>query len=368
VMAINPVDYSFNYDLAEKIVCTPSAMVEMLAGVAIALGADAAGLAVQPDERQQQMAEQLKRAEKPFILLGSQAQMHPDYVLLRQLASSVAAAVGGRYGMVGEGTNSLGARIAGLLPGEGGLSFGGMLEQGLDTLVLLEVEPEFDTANPVAMAGLLEQATVVAMTTHLSPWLEKHADFVLPVAAPPETSGTFVNLQGDVQSFRGVARAVGEARPAWKVLRVLGNLTDLAGFDYQSSEEVRDELLDSFGALKLDNTPGTPGQLKMRLVKASLERIGGVPPYATDRLARRARALQMTPDAWINGLRLHPDTAASLGLEEGVSAVINQGEGNLTLPVMFDHQVPTGCVWLPTAVPGSERLGEGFAAVTVEKA
>ena len=368
VMAINPVDHLFNYELAESIVCAPSRMVVELAAVAAALGADTAGVQVEVEARHQAVADRLKSAERPFVLLGTLAQMHPDYSLLRRLAHDIAAAAGGRYGMVGEGANSTGAALAGVVPGEGGLSFGDMLEQGLETLLLFNVEPEFDTANPAAMAALLKGAKVIALATHRSPWLEAHADFLLPVAAPAETSGTFVNLQGDLQSFRGVARPAGEARPGWKVLRVLGNLTDLKRFEYESSEEVREELLAAVGEPALDNAldgSAAPGAI---LAGAELERIGGVPIYASDMLVRRARALQQTPDAWKSALHLHPDTAASLGLGEGDSAVLKQGEGSLTLPVALDGRVAAGCVWLPTGVPGSELLGEGFGPVSLEKA
>ncbi len=368
VMAINPVDHLFNYELAERIVCPPSRMVRELAGVAAALGAGTAGVAVEAEARHHAIAERLKTAERPFVLLGTLAQMHPDYSLLRRLAHDIAAAAGGRYGMVGEGANSTGAALAGVVPAEGGLSFGGMLEQGLETLLLLNVEPEFDTADPAAMAALLKGARVIALAIHRSPWLEEHADFLLPLAAPAETSGSYVNLQGDLQRFRGAARPAGEARPGWKVLRVLGNLTDLSGFEYESSAEVLEEARQAIGAFALDN--GLEGEVgSVRLAQeGDLERIGGVPIHAVDALVRRAPALQQTPDAWKSALHLHPDTAAALGLGEGDSAVLRQEGGSLTLPVTLDETVAAGCVWLPTGVPGSELLGKGFGPVSLEKA
>ncbi|RTZ72091.1 MAG: hypothetical protein DSZ00_09070, partial [Gammaproteobacteria bacterium] len=140
VMAINPVDHLFNYDLDETLVVAPSVMVEALAGVAAALGADTAGVSVEPGEAHRRIADNLKAAERPFVLLGTLAQMHPDFALLRRLASDIASAAGGRYGTVGEGANSTGARIAGILPGEKGLNTAAMLEQGLDTLMLLDVD------------------------------------------------------------------------------------------------------------------------------------------------------------------------------------------------------------------------------------
>ncbi len=368
VMALNPVDFLFNFDLAEKILCTPSRMVAELAGVAAALGADTAGVQAEAGAAHQSVAERLKAADKPLVLLGNLGWMHPDFSLLLQLAHNIAGAVGGRLALTGEGANSTGAALAGLLPGEGGRDFNQMREQGMETLLLFNLEPEFDTAHPAATAALLQGARVIAMATHKSPWLEEHADFLFPVAAVPETSGTFANLQGDIQSFRGVVPPAGEARPGWKVLRVLGNLTDLKGFEYESSEEVREELLKAAGEPAFDNGAFSRANGGSRLEPAALERIGGVPIHNLDAIVRRAPALQQTADAWCSAFSVHPDTTVALGLGEGDSAVLRQGEGNLTLPVMLDVRVAPGCVWLPTGVPGSELLGEGFGAVTLEKA
>ncbi|WP_456416957.1 NADH-quinone oxidoreductase subunit NuoG [Thiolapillus sp.] len=369
VMAINPLDYDFNYSLSNKLIGAPADMVGHLAAVAAALGADTAGVNANAEAAHQAIADALKAADKGLVLLGSVAQMHPDYSLLRLLANNIAQAAHVDLGFVGEGANSTGGWLAGAVPKVGeGLSFAGMLEQGLDACVLLNVEPEFDTANPAAMAGLLSASKVLALTTHLSPWLLEYADLVLPVAATPETSGSFVNLQGDVQSFNGAARPAGEARPAWKVLRVLGNLADLEAFDHESSRDVLEEALQSIGEIKLDNSLSNAQAVTARLVSADLQRIGGVPLYSVDMLARRSGALQHTPDGWKAGLYVCADTASQLGLVEGSSAVLRQGDGELTLPLVVDDRVPGNCVWMPTGVPGSELLGEGFGTVSLEKA
>ncbi len=369
VMAINPVDYDFNYGLSNKLIVAPADMVVHLAGVAAALGADTAGVDASAGAEHRAIAEVLKAAAKGLVLLGNMAHMHPDFSLLRLLANNIAQAANVDLGFVGEGANSTGAKLAGAVPHSGGgLSVAGMLKQGLDACVLLNVEPEFDAANPVAMAGLLNGAKVIALSTHLSPWLLEYADLVLPVAATLETSGTFVNLQGDLQSFNGTARPVGEARPAWKVLRVLGNLADLEDFDYESSQDVRDAALQSIGEIKLDNSLADTSAVAANLISTELQRIGGVPPYSVDMLVRRSSALQHTPDGWKASLHVSADTASQLGLMDGGSAVLRQGGGEITLPLVVDGRVPPACVWMPSGVPGSELLGEGFAAVSLEKA
>jgi len=365
IMAINPVDYDFNFDLADKRVCAPSDMVTELAGLAQALGADTAGVSADAGDAHQRMADVLKNAGQGLVLLGSVAQAHPDFTLLRRLAANIAGAAGVDLGFTGEGANSTGAALLGL---GSGLSCAAMLEQGLDACLLLNLEPEADMADPSAAMAMLGKAKVVALSTHLGAGLESVADVVLPVACNMETAGSFVNLQGDFQSFNGAARPVGEARPAWKVLRVLGNLTDVDGFDHESVADVREELRAVIGDARPDNSLPHADAPAPGLGSSDLQRIGGTPIYNTDMLVRRAQALQHTPDAWKAGLRVNPALAQALGLEDGDSVVLRQGEGELTLPLAVDERVPGGCVWMPTGVPGSELLGEGFGAVSLEKA
>jgi NADH-quinone oxidoreductase subunit G len=90
VMAINPVAYSFNFDLDVDVVCSPADMVVELAGVAKALGLSTCGVEVDVDESHQTIANTLKEAEQGSIILGNSAMMHPDYSILRRLAASIA--------------------------------------------------------------------------------------------------------------------------------------------------------------------------------------------------------------------------------------------------------------------------------------
>ena len=137
----------------------------------------------------------------------------------------------------------------------------------------------------------------------------------LPAAAYAETSGTYVNIEGNAQSFRGVAAPPGETRPGWKILRVLGNLVGLDGFDYAESTAVRDEALTACADLAPDNRTGDLQDRRPRSLPGEWERVGGVPIYSVDALSRRAHALQLTPDAWGRELRLNAAAAAALDLE-----------------------------------------------------
>jgi NADH-quinone oxidoreductase subunit G len=169
------------------------------------------------------------------------------------------------------------------------------LTQPLAGLVLLNVEPEHDCAeSQLAVSALQAAGFVVALSPYLSPAMEAHADVVLPVGTFMETAGTFVNCEGRWQSFNGVATPVGASRPAWKVLRVLGNLLKVPDFDYASAEEIRATVHALAAGVQPDNTvavtaipPATTG--------AGIElRDLDVPMYRTDGILRRAAALQLT--------------------------------------------------------------------------
>jgi len=374
-MAINPADFDFNYELDVDVVCKPSEMVQELAGVAAALGAATEGIEVSPDEAHQTAARLLQQAGQGMVLLGSAAMTHPDYALLRRLASNIAQAAAIDWGSVGFGANDTGAWLAGAVPhrrADGSPGQGrhaqAMLDGPSETLVLLGCEPDADFADPQRTAGALGSARVIALSSYRSDALLAGADVILPVAAFTETSGTLVNLQGDVQSFAAAVPPPGEARPAWKVLRVLGNLVDAEGFEQNSSIEVRDELLQMRGEIQPDNALGASLNCSQSFLPAGLQRIGGIPMYGLDAITRRAAALQATPDAWDGTLRLNAATAASHSIEAGGQVRLVQEGLSVELPVSLDERVPDECVWLPAAVQESAGLGYSFAPVSVEKA
>jgi len=195
---------------------------------------------------------------------------------------------------------------------------------------------------------------------------------ILPVTPFSETSGTFVSCEGRVQSFNAAVRPLGDARPAWKVLRVLGNLLDLEAFDFASSEAVRDAALGSGGldlGARLSNATGI--RLAVPSVEArdgTLERIADVPIYFADPLARRAESLQATLDARPPKARIRGDLLEELGLAEGQTVRIRQGGGEALVPVVRDESVAPGCVRLAAAHPLTAGLDGLFGPLTVERA
>ena len=377
VMAINPVAFESNFALAETLVTAPSRLVDELAGVASAAGAAselASGAEVTDAHRR--IAEALKQGDNATVLLGNIAVAHPDYTILRALAGAIAQATGARFGIIPESANSVGAWLAGAVPHRDagaaaragdGMDFGAMVASPRKGVLLVNLEPEKDVCDPSAtMKSLGASEFLVALTAYRTPALDAIADVMLPVAAFTETSGTFVNAGGVRQSFAGVVAPPGEARPAWKVLRVLGNMLDLEGFDQVSSEEVRDELF----ALCPDTLPDvTPADVPAdRVLSAEgLQRIGPVGPYAMDALSRRALPLQETADAR-REIRVSAATASRVGLDEGDEAALLQGSGRVVAPVVIDPAIPDDCVWFPAGVAGSEVLGAMFGSVNLEKA
>ena len=188
---------------------------------------------------------------------------------------------------------------------------------------------------------------------------------ILPVATFAETSGTYINAEGRWQSFNGASKPFGESRPAWKVLRVLGNLCGVGGFDYTSSEEVLAEVQNTCASVKPDNNahldrPFTPFRAD------GLLRVADVPIYATDPLVRRAPSLQASPLVRPAEVRLHPEAARKLGVAERTQVQVRQNGIAVDLPLVLDESIPQGCVWIPAGLSASVALGPAVGPVAIQ--
>ncbi|RLK50823.1 NADH dehydrogenase subunit G [Alkalispirillum mobile] len=374
VFAINNRRYDFNYDLAEEILAGPSAQVGELAAVLQAVvtanggtlpeGADAL-YPGKPDARHQAIAEQLSKAERATILLGNQANAHPQAALLRALSAELAEQTGAVLGVLPEAANTVGGYLAGAVPhrevggvaaDKAGLDARSMLAEPRKAYVLYNVEPELDCWNgQQARAALASANRVIAFSSWLTPELEREADVILPIAAFGETSGTFVNLEGRWQSFPGVGKPVGEARPGWRVLRVLGNVLELDGFDQESSDEVLHELQGAVGEVAPSNAYPWVAPKSAPAGGEGLERAGATPIYAVDPLVRRSQPLQQTSHAVAAEAWLAPATAERLGVDEG--GQIRLGSEQVELPVRVSADIAEGTVWVPAALRESVAVG-----------
>jgi len=257
---------------------------------------------VTADDEHRRAAASLVDADDGLILLGQIAGRHPRYADLRALAAALAALTGNDLGYVSEGANAAGACLAGVLPHRTasgarretpGRDVASLIADPPRGLLLMGADPDEDFAADArqAFAG---SEFVVALTPYRTPGIEAAADVMLPLGTAFETAGTFVNGEGRVQSFAGVASPVGEARPGWKILRVIGNLLDAPGFDYESAEQVRDEVLGRIGTPEPDNAYA--GTHPCEAADAGLDAAMDVPIYRVDALVRHARALQLTLD------------------------------------------------------------------------
>ncbi len=358
--------------LAGSVIAAPSAWVDALAGIASAVATQrgtAAPVEANVDDHMRAVAEGLLSGEHKAILLGNAAAQHPQASRLLELAHWIGEHTGASVGYLGEAANSVGAQLVDALPRNGGLDAGRMLSGGLKACVLLNVEPAFDTAaGDAAVAALGEAEMVVALTPFRSAAVDC-ADVLLPIAPFTETSGTFVNAEGRAQSFHGVVKAFADTRPGWKVLRVLGNMLDIAGFDFETSEDVRREALGEVDAVpqRLSNAPAVGGAPAVT-AQGGVQRVADVPIYATDSLVRRSTPLQLTADARPPVASLPRALWERLGLEEGMPVRVSQGQAQVVLPARLDLTLADDTVRVPGAHPATAALPALFGALTVEKA
>jgi NADH-quinone oxidoreductase subunit G len=303
-------------------------------------------------------------------VLGNAAAQHPEAGRLLALATWIGEQTGAKLGYFGEAANSVGAQLVNALPGAGGLDAGRMLAKPLKAYLVFDVEPTFDAADAAAADKALQGASMVVAFSSFRNAAVAGADVLLPIAPFTETSGTFVNAEGRVQGFHGVVKPRGETRPAWKVLRVLGNLLGLPGFAHETSEEVRAEALgDAVNlAQRLSNRAVAASQAPAAGEGGGLERIADVPIYGTDPLVRRAPSLQQTADARPPVATLAPALAERLGIEDGAQVRVSQGGASAVLPARVDAAVPHNVVRVPAAHPHTAMLGAMFGAIDVEKA
>ena len=358
-----------------KLIAAPSQLPRLLAEVVNAaaelksVAVDAALAAITPGEVAKKIAASLIEGRHGAILLGNFAQQHPQAATLQALAHQLAQITDAKFGFLGEAANSVGGFVAKALPLSNGLNAAQMLAQPRKAYLLLGTEPELDTADGRASLAAMQQAkTVVAMTAFKSAAMLDYADVLLPIAPFAETSGTYINTEGRIQSFYAVTKPQGDTRPAWKVLRVLGNLLNVPGFEYESSEQVRDEALagQTEFVAGLDNAVSGVA-LALNASASALERIADVPLYFSDALVRRAPSLQAARDGALPTLRANAVTLVKLGVADGDKVRVKQGDGSAQIPAELDTTVADGCVRVAAAHRDTASLGAMFGAVSVEK-
>ncbi len=325
---------------------------------------------IEPCAVAREIAASLQSAEKAVIFLGSAAQQVAQSAQLHTLAQELAKLTGATLGVIAEAANSVGGYVAGALPTK--LNARSMLEQARQAYVLVGADPEFDFNDAqLALSALKQAKMVVSMSSFKNTAALEYADVILPIAPFTETSGTFVNAEGRVQSFTGVVRPLGETRPAWKVLRVLANVIGLEGFNQESSEQIRNDVLgaDAVFATNLSNQLSGTLVLTASPVDAALQRIADVAIYRADSLVRHATELQTTRDGSRQELaRMNAKTFSALNLAEGSMIRVRQGEAQTVLPAVVEAGLPDSCVRISAGSEASALLGEMYGTISVERA
>jgi NADH-quinone oxidoreductase subunit G len=384
---VNPVGDNLLTRVAQEMIVAPQAMVQALGQILKALAQEQGGklpaevgraiAPLQISREARAIAESLARSDASAVLLGNLVQHHPRYGALHFLAQWIAELSGASFGVLGEAANSVGAYLAGAIPYRGalgtaaipGMNARDMLLAPRRAYLVLNLEPALDAYDArQADLALASAEFTVALTSFRSRALER-AHVWLPIAPFTETPGTFVNTEGRIQSFHAVARPQDETRPAWKVLRVLGNLLGLPGFDYETIEEVRAEALPPDGdvAVYLDNGVESLPLGDLDGPAEPLQRIGEVRIYDADPIVRRARSLQRTRDAAAPVASMSGALMRRLGFKEGERARIVQAGGSAELEVVRDDRLPDGCVRVPAAHSLTRDLGGMLDPVSMER-
>jgi NADH-quinone oxidoreductase subunit G len=389
---VSPLDNDPLMDIAHKVIVRPNDMVNVLGQILKAMsGLQKLSLCLPPSlnalleeirvrPNTQAMAESLAGmseslylvAPKIGIFLGNMALSDPRFTEMYSLAEAIGGICGAKGGILPAAANSTGMHMMGVMPSPIGMHARAMLEVPRKAYLLLNVEPELDCQNAaLARAAMAQAECVVALTMFKSSALE-HADVLLPIAPFTETSGTFMSMEGRVQSFKAVTRPLGECRPAWKVLRVLANTLGLEGFDFNSSEEVKTKLFNGEKPSavvwrSLNNNMKQLVDIEVNIKKDGLQRIGEVPQYESDPIVRRSGPLQKTKYNIRPMARMCATQMEALGLQEGDVVIAKQARGSAVLKVKLDNHVAKGCVRVAASHEATVGLGDLMGDIIIEK-
>ncbi|MBN2866905.1 MAG: NADH-quinone oxidoreductase subunit G [Thiotrichales bacterium] len=292
---VNPKDFDFNYKLANSAINAESFTLELasVAKAAIETTTESAQAwlsEVEVNETHKAIVESLKSAENAAVMVGQISQTHSNYSLIKKLSSIIAKATGAKLNILPMAANEVGAHLANFLPVKG-LNVSEMINEKMNAFINFGIEPESDCIQGENALEAMKKANfVINFTAFDSAVQREYADVLLPIATFVETAGTFVNANGLKQSFKMTVEPKGEAKAGWKVLRVLGNMFELDGFEQTHSNQVLAEVLDN-SASSIDFS-----ELESQL-DSNNETYSIVAPYSIDGIVRRSPSLQATPDA-----------------------------------------------------------------------
>ena len=373
VNVLHAVDDDLLMRVANRSIVAPASLAAELAGIVkaaatakhVAMPASVANATV--SDAAQRIAASLADGKRVAVFLGNFARHHAQAAQLHALAQALTEITGATLGVLGEAANSVGGYAVNAVPGNGGANVAQMTAKPLKAYVLLGVEPELDMHDPHTAMAAMKQAELVVAMSAFQHQATSYAHVLLPISPFTETAGTFVNTEGCAQSFQGVVQPLGETRPAWKVLRVLGNLLGLAGFDQESAGDVRVEALGKNNE-NINKNNKLDIEISLSAGSASgFQRIAETPIYAADALVRRAPSLQKTRDGLPPLASMNRALAGKVGLRDGDSVRVSQGGGVAVVSYTIDDKLPADCVRLAEARVETAGLGAASASVTLER-
>jgi len=367
VSAINSTKFDFAFPLQTNISVSPSSFVATLARLAVIVALkkqvsindtveDIAGSCAANKELEELADSLIEAGCDGQIIVGSMAQMDANYSLLVALATIIGNITEAKSGRLEEG-NAAAAWQASFLPFlDSGKNTTAILKPDLKACLLFNIEPSLDciTGNK-AVEALHETGMVIHVGCYRSEEIEELAHVMLPLASVTESDGTHVNCEGIMQSWEAAVHPQGEARPGWKVLRVLANYLDLDGFDYTASQTIRDESSSLIRAAK--GTASTDVYAPVLVEQNMLACIPHISLYRVDPVTRRSQPLQQTLDNPPAAAGMHPDTLASMGIDDGSTVELANGSGKIDISVYASASIPQNCVLLPTATQKTAALG-----------
>ena len=329
-------------------------------------------------ENAKNIYELLNNAKQASVLLGAISEAHPQASAIRALANFIAKATDSNFGIIAQSGNTAGAWLSGVVPHRlvagmkienRGLHASEMLVNKRRAYVLFNLEPEFDFINaPVALKAMQEAELVVIFSPYITEQIKEYADIILPIATFAETDGTFVNAEGRWQAIKKSVSAPNETRPAWRVLRVLANKLGLDDIQFQSCQEISEEIKSQFDQkAEFNSNLSDLSNLNLKIEEADVYRVSSTPIYAVDNVVRRANSLQGTVYEQQPYIAMCEQQARDLGvLEESKVRVIQEHE-EITLPLQISPTLPMHCVWIHKSASQIDQLGNAIAPVEIQR-
>ena len=358
VTVVHVADDDLLMPVVARRIARPDGLAGELAAVASAVAGKATG------EAEKAIAATLKGKERAAIILGHYAQQHPDFAILYAIAQEIGRIAGVKVGLLPDGANAVGAYLAGAIPQARGLDARAMIEKPRRGYLVMGVEAELDMGAR-ALQALGDADFGVVLSAYRNETTER-AHVVLPITPFTESAGTFVNMEGRAQSFNGVVKPQGDARPGWKVLRMLGSLLDLPGFHPDTIEDVRKQIAADLGAWATAGLGNHADSFtwELRTPSAAIERVAEFGIYAGDPITRRSPPLQKTADGKAaRSARFNAATLSRLNIAAGQRVRVRQGDGEAILTVALDAGLADNTVRIARGVAETAALGEGEISI-----